>query len=405
MASKLECGVCFTRYNIKENRPKSLPCGHTICLSCVQDNLRARQGTMNCPFCRTPCGTGFKTSDDFPTTFALLDLLDSGEQKSTSKSVTPREKEKENLQKKKQAECDITGTQISNCNEHLLRLLHAKETQESAIHSIRLGRTKLLEDYKQEDKRLLEEEEKATSMKHQLDDIVAEGNDIVKGLEAMQDRVKSSNSLLGLNMASQDVQKYYTASQEWVTSRVKDFLKGDTHQTKEGRISLNNVSQGAECRRNFLAGELIYSCLQCRTNTSIVMCGSCHLNSAHLDHQTEIRRSGGNGFCDCGILNMWKGDPTCKKHIKRDISSRQAYDTGLQSTSKCKEVFSKGEKCYICLDCRTRQGIVICGSCFLNSSHLNHRHYVYTLQGDGAFCDCGHKDVWKSADTCKSRLF
>ncbi|CAL4096351.1 unnamed protein product, partial [Meganyctiphanes norvegica] len=211
------------------------------------------------------------------------DLIDTGEPKSPE-NLSPREKEKEILQQKKQAEYDSTGAHISNCKEHLLKIIHTKETKESSIQSIKVRKSKLLE----ERKKLEEEERRTISMKHQLDDIVAEGNDIVKGLEALQDRVRSASSLLGIKMASEDFQRYHMVFQERITSRVKSTIKEDAHMMKEIIIcSSNTVSQGVECRREFQVRELLYSCLQCRQYASIKLCGSCFVNSAHLNHKKD----------------------------------------------------------------------------------------------------------------------
>ena len=93
----MECGVCLSGYNSEENRPKSLPCGHSLCCTCVNGSLIAKGGRMDCPFCRTPCGTGVKTLDDFPTTFAILSLLSIYEQNNPKKTLPPRERDETNL--------------------------------------------------------------------------------------------------------------------------------------------------------------------------------------------------------------------------------------------------------------------------------------------------------------------
>ncbi|CAL4096347.1 unnamed protein product [Meganyctiphanes norvegica] len=212
-------------------------------------------------------------------------------------------------------------------------------------------------------------------MKQDLEDIVAEGNDIVKGLEALQDRVRSANSLLGFNMASQDVQKYYMASQEWVTSRVESILKENIYSSKEEIVcSKKIVSQGVTCQREIQVGELLYSCLQCRKKASIVLCGSCFVNSGHLKHKVEIQQAVSDASCDCGLSELWKRESICRQHLRNDESPLRVYDARLQLLSKCKEVFFKGDKLYTCLDCRRDEEQVLCGSCFLNSSHKDHRY-------------------------------
>jgi hypothetical protein len=34
----LHCSVCFHKYDDNLKRPKSLPCSHTFCLTCLQVN-------------------------------------------------------------------------------------------------------------------------------------------------------------------------------------------------------------------------------------------------------------------------------------------------------------------------------------------------------------------------------
>ncbi|CAL4079990.1 unnamed protein product, partial [Meganyctiphanes norvegica] len=397
MECSIECEVCFVEYNSNDHCPKSLPCGHTMCAECVKDNLSAREGQMNCPFCRTPCGRGVKNLDDFPTTFALLNLVGANGQNGPSQI----NKEKENLQQRKQVEYDCTEAHILNCNEHLIKLAYSREKQHAGLYSISQRKNKLLEELNT----LEEEKNKATSLKKQLDDIFNEGYDIVKGLKALQDRGKIAISLLGMKMASQDVQKYSTASQKWVKSRAKRFLEEEERLTKENKIcSKKIVTPIVECRRQQQPGLSIFiSCKECRAQNgsmTSIMCGSCFLNSAHLNHKFETLADSGNGFCDCGIKHAWKRDPTCRNHQRKDMTYIQACNTTLQSTSKCKEVFFSGAICMTCLDCRTMSNVIMCGSCFLNSPHTSHRQKVITISADGAFCDCGCKEAWKQGDSC-----
>ncbi|XP_050703957.1 E3 ubiquitin-protein ligase TRIM32-like, partial [Eriocheir sinensis] len=45
-----ECPVCLTDFDDTVQRPRSLPCGHTVCTSCI-DKLK-EQGRVTCPQCR-----------------------------------------------------------------------------------------------------------------------------------------------------------------------------------------------------------------------------------------------------------------------------------------------------------------------------------------------------------------
>ncbi|XP_062841952.1 E3 ubiquitin-protein ligase NHLRC1-like [Trichomycterus rosablanca] len=56
----LECKVCFEQFifDRRSQRPRNLPCGHLICLSCVCALSHPVSRHLECPFCRTPCEEG-----------------------------------------------------------------------------------------------------------------------------------------------------------------------------------------------------------------------------------------------------------------------------------------------------------------------------------------------------------
>ncbi|KAK4307294.1 hypothetical protein Pmani_020956 [Petrolisthes manimaculis] len=45
-----ECGICFTLFDDIERRPRTLPCGHTFCTSCLIVLLETKN--LTCPSCR-----------------------------------------------------------------------------------------------------------------------------------------------------------------------------------------------------------------------------------------------------------------------------------------------------------------------------------------------------------------
>lgn len=222
MESSLECEVCMVPYNSNEHRPRFLPCGHSMCSSCIIETIRTCHSNLSCPFCRTECGTAVKTVDDFPTAFALLNLIDNSGPKASSGALSPRDKENKVYLEKKQAEYDCSVSHLSNCNDQLAKLLQAKELQETTIKSIEIEQKKLEEDKK-----------KALYMTEQLDVITATGIAIIKNLDDFQNRVVCSTNLSSLEETSQDGQRYYTASKEWITSTSKSIIKDETHMMKE----------------------------------------------------------------------------------------------------------------------------------------------------------------------------
>lgn len=229
MESALKCEVCIVAYNSNEQRPRFLPCGHSMCSSCIKETLRSCNNTLACPFCRTQCGTGFKTLDDFPTAFALLNLLDKTNKKTYAGALSTIDKANKVYLEKKQSEYDSSMSRISNCNRHLKKLLHSKKLQETMIKSIETEQNKL-ENFKK----------KIISKKDQLDVITAMGIDIMKWLQVFQDSVKYSTNLSQLTETIQNGQIYYTASKEWIASTANSIVIEETHKKKRRIVEANS---------------------------------------------------------------------------------------------------------------------------------------------------------------------
>jgi hypothetical protein len=50
-----ECSICYNTYNENINLPKIIPCGHTFCSSCIEQNSKHERGNkinFNCFKCR-----------------------------------------------------------------------------------------------------------------------------------------------------------------------------------------------------------------------------------------------------------------------------------------------------------------------------------------------------------------
>ena len=78
MQSTVECPVCVDFYVPRTRVPKTLPCGHGVCEPCVQSLLSAASGpAISCPTCRATCTIPDKQADKLPTTFPILQLLES----------------------------------------------------------------------------------------------------------------------------------------------------------------------------------------------------------------------------------------------------------------------------------------------------------------------------------------
>ena len=77
-----ECGVCYELYEKEGAKcPKLLPCGHSLCFSCLSQTLK--QGFIKCPFCRTALQIVSGDAGNFPTNEQLFtqNMRSSGERK------------------------------------------------------------------------------------------------------------------------------------------------------------------------------------------------------------------------------------------------------------------------------------------------------------------------------------
>jgi len=50
IADLLKCGICYEQYDSSERRPRTLPCHHFFCTSCIGNNIQA--SFHQCPSCR-----------------------------------------------------------------------------------------------------------------------------------------------------------------------------------------------------------------------------------------------------------------------------------------------------------------------------------------------------------------
>ncbi|ESO96461.1 hypothetical protein LOTGIDRAFT_115669, partial [Lottia gigantea] len=68
------------------------------------------------------------------------------------------------------------------------------------------------------------------------------------------------------------------------------------------------------CGHGFKTGEPTYSCRDCATDPTCVLCISCFQKSPHREHRYKMSASGGGGYCDCGDPEAWKIEPFCEQH-------------------------------------------------------------------------------------------
>jgi len=70
---ELECPVCMNLFDSSATifMPHNLPCGHSVCLSCLSDVL---DQDRECPLCREPFDD-YSEEVDFPKSFALVSVV------------------------------------------------------------------------------------------------------------------------------------------------------------------------------------------------------------------------------------------------------------------------------------------------------------------------------------------
>jgi hypothetical protein len=73
--SQLECSVCYQMFQ----DPRILPCGHTFCLKCLQDIVRAAASetdkTLSCPTCRAAFQVSSQNLQELPKNFTVVQLI------------------------------------------------------------------------------------------------------------------------------------------------------------------------------------------------------------------------------------------------------------------------------------------------------------------------------------------
>ncbi|CAL4066274.1 unnamed protein product [Meganyctiphanes norvegica] len=62
-----ECTICFEELNNSKHRPRSLPCGHTVCSTCIEKTVE--MGDKTCPNCCKP------HSGKLPINYALDGII------------------------------------------------------------------------------------------------------------------------------------------------------------------------------------------------------------------------------------------------------------------------------------------------------------------------------------------
>ncbi|KAH9526728.1 E3 ubiquitin-protein ligase ubr1, variant 2 [Dermatophagoides farinae] len=94
------------------------------------------------------------------------------------------------------------------------------------------------------------------------------------------------------------------------------FITG-VEQSHELLDKLKNISKPPQlCGRVFKLGEPTYSCRDCSSDPTCVLCVDCFKHSVHRQHRYRISPSS-SGYCDCGDPEAWKCDAICSLHAAK----------------------------------------------------------------------------------------
>ncbi|XP_044749932.1 E3 ubiquitin-protein ligase UBR2 [Coccinella septempunctata] len=77
------------------------------------------------------------------------------------------------------------------------------------------------------------------------------------------------------------------------------------------------------CTKVFKMGEPTYSCRECGTDNTCVLCADCFKYSVHKNHKYKMGTSSGGGCCDCGDEEAWKMSPFCDFHKRNQDEVKQ----------------------------------------------------------------------------------
>ncbi len=78
----MECDICLIEWDSKINIPKIIPCGHTICLSCLKGMLKTsklRETKYLCPICKFDLSSKIEKEEDLlelVSNYTLLNIVE-----------------------------------------------------------------------------------------------------------------------------------------------------------------------------------------------------------------------------------------------------------------------------------------------------------------------------------------
>ncbi|GMT01121.1 hypothetical protein PENTCL1PPCAC_23295, partial [Pristionchus entomophagus] len=104
------------------------------------------------------------------------------------------------------------------------------------------------------------------------------------------------------------------------TDDVEEMKQGE--ETMASMFKLNEQAgttpgrgrAGQMCGYVFKEGEPTFSCRECATDPTCVLCQECFSQSVHRNHKYRMYTSNGSGYCDCGDPDAWTAHYACTTH-------------------------------------------------------------------------------------------
>uniref|UniRef100_A0A914H4U2 E3 ubiquitin-protein ligase n=1 Tax=Globodera rostochiensis TaxID=31243 RepID=A0A914H4U2_GLORO len=101
--------------------------------------------------------------------------------------------------------------------------------------------------------------------------------------------------------------------------RLRELVDIDDSKARSGQI----------CGKIFKNGEPNYTCKQCATDSTCVLCYECFINSGHVNHKYKMHTSMGGGYCDCGDKEAWSTHYACRLHSVNAPSPEEGVEDEL----------------------------------------------------------------------------
>ncbi|KAI9563432.1 hypothetical protein GHT06_010895 [Daphnia sinensis] len=125
------CSVCLCEFDDANRKPKFLPCGHTICCTCLAEIKRNRQ--IQCPLCRKVHSHSDDVANLPNNNYALRLVRDKNQKKASLESLLKLQAELEEMKDRRQTNWAETIAKITEIQSYLLLVLNSIKNAEKEI--------------------------------------------------------------------------------------------------------------------------------------------------------------------------------------------------------------------------------------------------------------------------------